>query len=88
MTITVGSDVRGPAPLVVGARPQDLRSSTGSSRWRLGVLWLRKALFGERERALVVPRRAFGDRGSTRSEGNLRLRCGVSLTIGWSGRER
>ena len=36
--------------------------------------------------ALVTTPRVFGHRRSTQSERNSRLRCGVSLTIGWSGR--
>ena len=54
MTLTVGSDSQGPAPLIVGT--------------------------------LAVVRRVFGARSSTRSERYSRLRCGVGLTIGWSGR--
>jgi hypothetical protein len=87
MTITVGSDVRGPAPFVVGARPQELRIASGFSCQRLGVLWSRTVSSGEQERALIVKRGVFGDRGSPRSERNSRLRCGVRLTIGWSGRD-
>ena len=84
--LTVGSDFRGPAPLIAGARPQELRLSSGSSCRRFGVLWSCAAAAGEQERALVVTRRVFGHRRRTLSDRNSWLRCGVSLTIGWSGR--
>ena len=84
--LTVGSDFRGPAPLIVRARPQELRSSSRFSCRQSGVLWSRSRAVGEQERALVMTRRAFGHQRRTLSDRISRLRCGVSLTIGWSGR--